>query len=296
MKKPIEITLRTIVPCADVDALLGPLEWTADKVHLSPTQSGQRATFRGVPARRVDVVVVDGYALRHVSRTETTDSPVCIVEVGRKAGKYDGAERDRITIRPWQRAQAREIRAAGADAVQVTGEETATTGRLIVRAGRTVDIEVGTVDGSGWERSYGRLRWEPDAAIDAGRVILWHWTRYYRHLREADARDLASTWTWPPEAPSWVQSAAAIAAGMPEDEARAPRPVTLAEANRAASRALYDLSRQLGWRKLTLRERERLGLVDHGQWCDEATYAERQAALAGCRAPGAGEATPVAVR
>ena len=65
-----------------------------------------------------------------------------------------------------------------------------------------------------------------------------------------DAAALADGWTWP----------------VAEDGPHAGQPVTLAEANRAADRALYRMARDLGWRKLTLRERGKLGWTDGPQW------------------------------
>lgn len=89
--------------------------------------------------------------------------------------------------------------------------------------------------------SYPRLREQLDG-YQVARIVMWHYRRYYSHLseHEPEVRALADAFD--------------------------PGDVTLAEANRLASRCLYDLSREMGWRKLTLKEREKLGRVDAAQW------------------------------
>lgn len=93
---------------------------------------------------------------------------------------------------------------------------------------------------------------------------MWHWTRYYQHLDHAIAESVAAEWTlteWAQEAPRW----------------------TLAEANRSASRALYRASREAGFRKMTLRERLRLGMAaDSGQWHRTDHLPTAEGSVTGC--------------
>lgn len=265
----IQIVMRAVVPVADIVAMEPHLETTEDAVWLSRTQRGLRCTWRGVPAKRVDLVVIDGYGLdgsSRASREEGRQSPVCIVEICRKSGRYDGAERDRITVRPYVRPYAVQAR------IQA--------GRLFVLAPEapgnvapTVRVRLDTCDANDgtplrWEREYQRLRWAPDPAADPRAVVMWHATRYFPAALADDAAALASSWTWPTR-----------------DNGE---PATLAEANRAADRALYRMARDAGWRKLTLRERRKLGWEEAPQWHRQDEILARLAEL-GHTATGTGD-------
>jgi hypothetical protein len=87
-------------------------------------------------------------------------------------------------------------------------------------------------------------------------IIRWHFDRYYRFLDQSDVHSAT------------VQLSEYIAEHGD---------VTLAETNRAASRILYRHARDRGFRKLTLREQQRLELF--GQWHSEAEYAAAQARI-----------------
>lgn len=264
----IAVHTRAVVPVADVRDYLEPhLEATEDLVWLSRTQRGYRYTFCGVPARRVDVVIIDGYGVDQSSADairEDRPSQWCIVEVARKSGRFDGAERDRVTVRPFVRGY--EVQAG----IQA--------GALTVNAEGTpfVDVQVDTCDAEGtplrWSRSYQRLRWAPDPDRAARDVVMWHATRYFPAALRDEAEALASSWTWP------------VYEGGP----RAGQPVTLAEANRAADRALYRMARDAGWRKLTLRERGKLGWAEGPQWRRQEDVLARLAEL-GHTASGTGD-------
>lgn len=247
----ITITMRAVVPVADARGLEPHLEATENLVWLSRTQWGSRHTFRGVPARRVDVVIIDGYGVDQSSSesiAEGRESPVCIVEIGRKSGRFDGAERDRITIRPMVRGYERQMRIQ-AGRLYLAAQETPGCVAPTVRVRLdTCDADDGTP--LRWERSWERLRWAPDGARSPRDVVMWHAQRYFPRELLDDAAALADGWTWP----------------VAEDGPHAGQPVTLAEANRAADRALYRMARDLGWRKLTLRERGKLGWTDGPQW------------------------------
>ncbi|HYE79233.1 MAG TPA: hypothetical protein VEI97_14715 [bacterium] len=125
-----------------------------------------------------------------------------------------------------------------------------------------VQVDLQVVGGASWRRAFRRLRSDLND-YSAERLILWHFWRYYTHLLPEleEVQKFAATWTIP--------------GGM-----------GLAEANRCASRCLYDLSRALGWRKLTLRERGKLGFdEDAAQW-QRISECERRYSVTLC-----GEAT-----
>lgn len=153
----------------------------------------------------------------------------CIVQVVRKEGRYDGKERDRLVFRLLPSHQCHQYE-------QVD---------MLVYNGY-----VGLLDRESdtrFERKYELLRSNLQDDYDPRAIILWHWTRYYQHIPYEDASALADEWA--------------------VTEFNAHSEWTLAEANRSASRALYKLSRCLGWRKLTLRERRKLGQADNSpQW------------------------------
>jgi len=143
-----------------------------------------------------------------------------------------------------------------------------------------VDVSLSGCAGLLWAQTFQALRSDLED-YDLSRVIWWHWCRYYGGGRRGEARHgplgehyddvsvLAHSLDWArrPDGESML------------GEGGRPLPgVTLSELNRAASRALYRLARDLGWRKLTRRERARLG-IHGGQWVREAVYAAAQARL-----------------
>jgi hypothetical protein len=97
--------------------------------------------------------------------------------------------------------------------------------------------------------TFGRYRTDLDSSSNLEKIIRWHYSRYYRMLSENDVRATEV------EFRDIVESSS----------------MTLAEANRLASRLLYRVARRCGYRKLTLREQRKLGLS--GQWHSEAEYA-----------------------
>lgn len=102
---------------------------------------------------------------------------------------------------------------------------------------------------------------------DLARILHWHAARWYRFLPPDDVASLAP----------------ALASSLPPG-------ATIAEANRAASRLLYRAAYDAGWRKLTVREQQRLGL--QGQWHRAEIVLARLAAIRGFGNPtGCGEET-----
>jgi hypothetical protein len=251
---------------------LSLLDRTHDPVRINGTRYA-RYTWHGVPGRLCDVIIGES-VLEHRDDEAVVleisdmrphklppDLQDVILEVGEKAGKYDRAIRRRYALRRFPRRMLDEIPRADlrVSVFSGMGEDELTV--LI----RPHDGGTPLVD------TFRRLRGDLDG-YDMARIIGWHWSRYYRHIPHDDASALADSWAAEVastgEAASW----------------------TLAEANRAASRALYRLSRDLGWRKLTCEERLRLGMpADAGQWHHESELApiyERMGHPTGC-----GEAT-----
>jgi len=215
-RKGYETSSVTYVP--DATSLLSLLEPTADRVWLSRTVCCDRCTLRGVPAKRVDVLV------------ERLDPTVpgrwygehVLIEVGRKEGRFDGATRGRIVVR-------RQVAGLPCDRGTLTATEA--DGRVVIDLDRSVH--------GLWHFEAKQLRTDL-AGYEMGRIISWHWTRYFQFL------------DWSPDVHALADSFS-----MPEG-------ATLSDANREASRRLYRLARDLGWRKLTLREQAKLRLT--GQW------------------------------
>ena len=215
------------------DALIGVLERTEDVVRVGRSAVCRRHTIRGVPGRVVDVLVAED--LRDPARADLR----IVTQVARKAGRYDGAMRDRITVRRWSAHQADRLTRADI-AVTMTGER--------------VTVAIG-----GWSATYRALPADLDRRSLA-RVMMWHWRRYYSHLDDGDEiRALAD---------EWEQEVREL--GLDERW-------TLAEANRAASRRLYEISRERGWRKLDARQRARYDAP--AMWVTDEWIARRRAEL-----------------
>lgn len=232
------------------------LEPTADAVWLSRTVKCFRHTLHGVPGKRLDILVQEGM---------DWDAESPILEVGDQCGRYDGGYRSRLTfrrpgsIRP---DSAREALpgavfllslSAGEVSIQIRGEDTSDVWSADFRSfWRPVQAERLVTD-----HAPGTPR-EQVRGLDA--IVRWHAGRYYTHL--------------PPEEVESVVGEFCARAHLLLDAT-----ATIAEANRVASRLLYAASRRAGWHKMTVRERKRLGIHDHGQWIQEKDYARAQAGL-----------------
>lgn len=185
-------------------------------------------------------VVCDRFLLRDVPGKhidfliESDDSPNrskeygWLVEIGDKTGKYDGAIRRRLTLRRYKPS----LRLVQWRAIEIQ------------RTDRQTTVMVGDHHGV-----YDRLRGDLDPERGGVReIVWWHVHRYYVHLRQ---------WGHDSEIESLIGEL---------DEDPATYLLSLSAANRLVSRRLYRLSRELGWRKCTLRERTKLGIPDWPQW------------------------------
>ncbi len=152
------------------------------------------------------------------------------VEIGQKTGRFDGATRTQIVVRHWYSDRPEQMPPFGW--LRITQED---------EQGRFVTVSAQWAGGSYLEH-FGRLKSDL-AGYDLAAIVMWHHSRYYQCVPYEEARLLAD----------------GFKAMFPEI-----RGMTLAEANRLASRELYRLARNLGWRKLTLKEQRRHGV--EGQW------------------------------
>jgi hypothetical protein len=284
------------VHLADPAPLLRELELTEDVVHLpasrrrtrpealltsadrrsySVERPMRRATLRGVPAKQVDVLVPPHMADTTWVANTVYAPPSLALDVGEKEGKYDGAVRRRYTLLALPEHQLRTLPTAYVRVVREGAEE---DGGIPVSE-HTVRVlpheEVG-----GWSGDAFRGLRHSLEEYSLPRIWMWHLRRYYLHLvgsmPEDELRQAADSW-----------------AAVAEAEGALAR-WTLAEANRSASRDLYRVSRESGWRKLTLREREAWG-IDGGCWHrDEAVLRARETREG--TPSGCGEATLRAAR
>lgn len=221
-----------------------------DRVYLSRNTICDRFGLRGVPRKRVDVLIEQR-------------GPLAVLELASKHGKFDGAERPRMTLRRYN-----------------VGMGPLPTAKIEILADSGgIEIAILSADpavrlaGLPWARRFATL----SASIqdyNLARVVMWHWRRYYQHLPEEVVRQAADVW-----------ALTAVGRALAEEW-------TLARANQEASRELYRLSREEGWRKLTLREREKLGHPEKGQWQrDETVVAWMAAASPALISMGVGERT-----
>lgn len=217
--------------------ILKDLEWTQNTIHISRTIRCKRANFRGVPAKRVDVCV-DEWILQGQPESDNSDPPIGIVmEIGRKTGKYSGDKRWRINIRRWMKS------ATPQPWGEVEIERDTKNFKIAVRPKNMPD--------SNWEFKSRILRNMVDYDNPPAKILMWHATRFYVRVWRAHKEEIE-----------------ALA------NAFEPEGITLAEANREASRAIYRLARDLGWRKLTKREQQKHNLT--GAWHREETIAKQK--------------------
>lgn len=223
---------------------------TGDRVWLTPSIVCERAGFLGVPLSHADVLVAADVATGAPLR----EGHVLCLEHATKAGRYSGQVRDRFAFRTIEARHA------------PTWAQLEITPRLVgpARERHTEVIILGSSGETLLERRYRTLEWGFDPA-DSGRVLLWQYNRYFRFLPEDDVLSLAQTFTL----------------------GRSPR--TKSGANQLAAQALYRLARDLGYRKMTLRERIRAwGPVDGP---DRPCWQLACTVPSGYRRTGCGEAT-----
>lgn len=249
---------------------LSLLERTEDPVRIRGTRYA-RYTFRGVPGRIADVIVAEAierhaYEAREATLAErharTPDLSVVldvsdqrpqalppaladvVLELGDRAGKFDGAVRRRYALRYFSDAAARE--AIPRAKLRIIREEDQDA-----RDGRgSLLVIVRPEDGSAPHVDDLRMLRSDLEDYALARVAGWHWRRFYPFLTDQE------------QMRAWCDAWAAEVQASGEANRW-----TLAEANRAASRALYRLARDLGWTKLTADQRAELGYPDGaGQW------------------------------
>jgi hypothetical protein len=161
---------------------------------------------------------------------------VQVIIASKKRGKYDGKERDRLLFR------------------RFPGHQTTNwpSGELVCdRYGSELDLCIVVGNTCPWRATYRVWTHQITDILHAGDIVKWHWQRYYSFLPAADVL-------------TYAEGFHHRCVGM-----------TLASANRLASRELYDIARAAGWHKLTLREQSALGL--EGQWHNEETVLKARA-------------------
>jgi hypothetical protein len=182
-----------------------------------------------------------------------------VVEVCRKKGKFDEQERWTINIRNWPMSQ------------KTYHDESETLREVkegsfsIHQSGNTIWMSA-SWESSGWSQSFQQLKCDLEG-YDLPSIVIWHWRRYYSFLDFPEVRTLADSF------PSL----------HPEIQGK-----TLAEANRMASRDLYHLARQLGWKKLTAREQQKHGI--------DAMWIRQERIMSGGNQTGCGQYTEEAAR
>ena len=190
-------------------------------------------------------------------RTNLDPRDAWTAEVVQKRGRYSGEYRPRVVVRVLRGVEAVQLPLG---LLMLEEQDGGAYGRWAVRL-QTAEAP----PSAEWEATFDRLRIDLDG-YDLARVVMWQWSRYYATVvRFEDARSLADAFT---ADPTWM----------------------LSRANQEASRLLYRAARDAGYRKLTQRERLRLGLHS-GQWVPEVVYAAAQERLGGWSATGVGEAT-----
>ena len=237
---------RYSVPTETIEMLRPHLEITEDPVKVAggwgrTEMTLSRYTIIGVPGKRIDVTMC-----RVENLTNEKGEWTLCCEIGIKTGRYDGAERLRLCLRPWFAGRRQPLQSA-----EISVKTTPTS--------ITIAIDTGNVMGN-WSQTFDRLRSDM-SDYNCARIVVWHWNRYYQFLPPEEVHQLADS-----------------------IELRCPtiRTGTLAEANRMASRELYRLARDLGWRKLCTRERKRYGIDSMWVRADKIAQADQSGHPSGC--------------
>lgn len=171
------------------------------------------------------------------------------LETCMKPGRYDGAVRMRLCIRIRRKSD---------------GVDSTPTRLGIDSTERALTLTFG-----GETFVFPRLRSDL-SEYKPRRLVAWHKERYFKHLSWEEIDSAYQEWEmleFLPNKGHW----------------------TLAEANRSASRFLYRLSRDIGWSKLTIRERDKLRLDSPSPWIRTEAVERARARRRGLS--GVGEAT-----
>jgi len=157
------MTRRIVLPESVALAMIGELVPTDDWVMLGKHSSGRRHTVKGIPGKRLDVIVEE------LSRPNQDG---WVLEIGTKEGRFDGAVRVRLCIRRHNPGIQH------MDLVPVSWETDGPAVRLVVD-GETIfqDIRIQTTL----------------EAYNLQRIVMWHWRRYYQMLPEDRVRQIAAT-------------------------------------------------------------------------------------------------------
>lgn len=246
-RRAYHLHARFIVDQASIDELRSNCSSSGVYRYVHPRERLRRHTIRGVAGMVVDCLLPDVVA---------ADRHYAL-EIGRKADSHESHVRWRLTVRTW-------VALWTPGHPQDAGHPG--PGQLRCEDDDEGIIVLATWYGGGfWAQRWAQHRWIPETG-DRRAILLWHYQHWYRWLPAEDVHALADYWACLPH----TQEATDI--------------VVL---NRTASAALYDLAIQLGWRKLTRREKDRLGL---GPQARSWHRAEQIAALRG-DASGTGEYT-----
>jgi len=151
----------------------------------------------------------------------------CAIEIGRKAGKY-GGERWQLVFRHWYAGDKQPLPSG---TLMLSPDEDSRWAAVAA-----------SWQGGSWMECFERLQTDL-SDYDPKAIVLWHWRHYYSVPLSA-VEDLDSL------------IAEFLLVLRPSD--------TLAQANRLASRILYRVAVDKGWRKLTARDQERFRMT--GQW------------------------------
>jgi hypothetical protein len=184
-------------------------------------------TLVGVPGKYLDLLL-----------PEVTPLPMIAVEIGVKLGSFDGAKRWRITFRSWNKESAEgktpNFSNPGRGKLSIEEDEPDYTA-LLAR----------WYSGGIWAASFPRLRYLIDERTDLLGIFMHQAKSWFPFLLRNHGED--------------VRQAGEVWAALPFIQGCKD----LVVLNRTASAALYDLASNMGWRKLTLRDKRRYGLTDN---------------------------------
>ena len=214
-----------------------PIEGGHRITHLSKSCACSVHTLRGTPAKFLTI---------NIDRRLAPGDP-CRCEINTKKGRYDLAERWVITFRLYDPKTEPKTREGS-----VRWKECPHSWLLTAQWD----------DGGKWSMTFRRLTSDVDRTdpVTLRKMLIAHafganggGGGYFHHLPEDEVQGAANEFVGAViENPQW----------------------TRAEVYQCAGRILYRVSRSLGWRKLTLRERKKLGIEDGGQWRHESDLAE----------------------
>lgn len=164
----LKIIQRVQITINDLKTLRSFCERKVTYLRLPDKQKLSLHTFRGVPAKRVDLALTE----------ETRELPL-VLEINEKSGGFDSSKSCRLAVRYWQ----------GTPNIKDHNGAIPKGSLFIKCEQQTVHVAV-VFNGLSWSGEWDQLQSNLEG-YDVSRIVLWHYSRYFSFLPFEEAESLS---------------------------------------------------------------------------------------------------------